>query len=110
MNNRLLAASIPVNLPDDPLGNRFTSVGNISTSIISLIFWVSLAIVSAHLIITGVKFAASGGDKLAIQSAKKSFLWGILGYIVVIGFRSIIELVAALLGGTNPIPGTIPNF
>jgi len=102
--------ALDVNLPEDPLGARFNSVGSISTALMSLVFWVALAVVSAHLIITGVKLASSGGDKLAIQSAKKSFLWGIAGFIVVVGFRSIIELVASLLGGTANIPSTIPNF
>ncbi|MBU1016970.1 hypothetical protein KJ678_02290 [Patescibacteria group bacterium] len=107
---KLLADTTNVILPDDPLGTRFQTVGAISTSIINLVFWVALAIASAHLIITGVKFGASGGDKFALQAAKKSFLWGVVGFIVVIGFRSIIELVSALLGGTTAIPNTIPDF
>ncbi|MFH1955459.1 MAG: hypothetical protein ABIJ36_00920 [Patescibacteria group bacterium] len=111
MSNRiLLADTTSVTLPEDPLGTRFQTVGAISTSIINLVFWVALAVVSAHLIISGVKLASSGGDKLAIQTAKKSFFWAVLGFIVVVGFRSIIELVSALLGGTTAIPNTIPDF
>ena len=103
------AATIPVTLPDDPL-SRYTSLGSVLAVVMNFTFYIALAIALAFGIISGIKLASSQGDKLALQTARKSLMWSIIGFIVVIGFRSIIEVILKLLGSTGTIPTTIPGF
>lgn len=103
------AALIEVKLPTDPL-SRYTSLGGILGVVMNFAFFIALAVTLAFGIISGLKLASSQGDKLALQTARKSLMWSIIGFIVVIGFRSIIEVILGLLGSTGTVPTTIPGF
>ncbi len=103
------AATIPVKLPDDPL-SRYDTLGSVLGVVMNFTFYIALAVALAFGIISGIKLASSQGDKLALQTARKSLMWSIIGFIVVIGFRSIIEVILGLLGSSGTVPTTIPGF
>lgn len=106
---KVLADTITVPFPDDPLKGKFATAGSIFAVAMNLVFTAAFVIGLAYVIISGVKLATSGGDKLALQSAKKSLTWAIVGVFVIVGFRALIEIIGKLLGATT-LPGTIPSF
>lgn len=58
----------------------------------------SLAVGSIFFIVGGVKYATATGDPKALDGAKRTLTYAILGLVLVIGARAIITLVANLLG------------
>ena len=105
------ADTIDVTLPDNPLGTQFDTAGSVFAVIMNLVFALSFVIALAFMLISGVKLAASGGDKLALQTAKKSFMWALIGTLLIVGARTLIFIIVELLGASAPqIPGTIPSF
>ena len=116
LTSRFLAVGLPTNGWDDTaassLGNEFvdkwSNVTNINQAIINTVFWVGIAVALAFGVINGVKYAMSGGDKFAAQAAKQGVTNAIIGFIIVIGFRTIVELIMRLLGATGAPTGTTP--
>ncbi|MBU1016969.1 pilin [Patescibacteria group bacterium] len=116
--NKLLAVGLPTTGWNDAyassLGNDFVAkwsvLGNINQAIINTVFWVGIAISLGFGIINGVKYAMSGGDKYAAQAAKQGVTNAIIGFIIVVGFRTIVTLIMRLLGSENVPTGTNMPF
>jgi len=106
---KAFADTINVPLPNDVFGNKYATAGNLFAVVMNLVFATAFVIGLANVIISGVKLAAGGGDKLALQTAKKSITWSIIGVLVIVGFRALIEIIGNLLGGSR-LPNTIPDF
>ena len=89
---------------------KWNNVPNINQAVTNTVFWIGIAVALAFGVINGVKYAMSGGDKLAAQQAKQGVTNAFIGFIIVIGFRSIVQLIMALLGASGTIPDTTPSF
>lgn len=50
------------------------------------------------MLIGGVKYATATGDPKALESAKKTLTYAILGFIIVLGARAILTFIATILG------------
>ncbi|OGN02623.1 MAG: hypothetical protein A2655_02780 [Candidatus Yanofskybacteria bacterium RIFCSPHIGHO2_01_FULL_43_42] len=59
---------------------------------------VALVLVVVAVVYFGVKFLMSQGDPTKVTEARKSFLWGLVGVLVILGTYTIIATVANSLG------------
>ncbi len=112
-----LLAAISQDFTDPNFGatfvSRYSNFKGITGTLIDVVFYGGLALALAFGIISGVKYATSGGDKMAAQAAKQGVTNAIIGFIIVIGFRTIIEVILRLVGvptGEYTIPTTVPTW
>jgi len=59
---------------------------------------VALVLIVVFVIFYGLKFMVAQGDPTKLVEAKKSFLWGLVGVMVILGTYTIIATVANGLG------------
>ena len=87
---------------------RYGELSGLTGTIINAVFWVGIALALAFGIISGIKYATSGGDKMQAQAAKQGVTSAIIGFIIVVAFRTIILIVLKLLGVGDPtLPATV---
>jgi hypothetical protein len=72
--------------------------GDIFVLIINTIFVLGIALGLLFIIIGGIKIATSAGDQQKLSEGKDTVTWAVIGFIVVVGFRGIINLVLTTLG------------
>lgn len=58
----------------------------------------ALILVVIYIIIYGIKFMMAQGNPTKFEDAKKSFTWGLIGVLVILGTYTIIATVANALG------------
>ena len=58
----------------------------------------ALILIVIYIIIYGIKFMMAQGNQTKYDEAKKSFTWGLVGVLVVLGTYTIIATVANALG------------
>jgi len=73
-------------------------VMDIITGLACWITRVALVFIVVAVVYFGVKFLTAQGDPTKLTEAKKSFLWGLVGIIVILGTYTIIATVANALG------------
>ncbi|MFH1565845.1 MAG: hypothetical protein ABIB98_01430 [bacterium] len=98
---------IDVLLPKDPTGGNLNSVGKIMGLITNIVFYPAVSLAMIFLIIGGIKLATSGGDKMAIDSAKKTVTYAIVGFVLIVSFRAIMAMIQNALGSDVPL---VPDF
>lgn len=74
------------------------AAGGFISSIISLLFIVSLVFTLMFLVLGGIQWITSGGDKAALEGARNRITNGILGLIIVAAAWAIWLLVGKFLG------------
>ena len=73
-------------------------VVGIITGLACWITRVALVFIVVAVIYFGVKFLTAQGDPTKLTDAKRSFLWGLVGILVILGTYTIIATVANALG------------
>src|SRR3989338_8561271 len=58
----------------------------------------ALILIVVYIIIYGIKFMMAQGNPTKYEEAKKSFTWGLVGVLVILGTYTIIATVANALG------------
>ena len=58
----------------------------------------ALILVVVYIIIFGIKFMMAQGNPTKYEEAKKSFTWGLVGVLVILGTYTIIATIANALG------------
>ena len=81
-------------------------VSKISTTIVNLLFYAATSLAIIYLIIGGIRWITSRGDKLAVESARKQIVAAIIGLVVVAGAFLILRVVFSVLNVTSPLEGT----
>jgi hypothetical protein len=77
--------------------------------IMNLVLGVGIALTVIYLILGGIKYIMSQGDKANTQVAREWLTNAIIGFIVVLGAFVIRTIVGNLLGSTNSaISGVTP--
>ena len=92
--------------PESPIASKFESIGAIVSAIINLVFYVGIAMTVIFLIIGGIRYIVSGGDKAGTEAARGMITNAIIGFIVVLGAFAIKAIVEKLLGRTETLPIT----
>ncbi|MEX2007504.1 MAG: hypothetical protein WD992_01910, partial [Candidatus Levyibacteriota bacterium] len=69
--------------------------------IIQFVFIIGIVLTVAFIILSGIQWIISGGDKQKLQAARGRLIYSIVGLIVIAGAFFIVSTVISLLGG-NP--------
>ena len=78
---------------------------NVPQFIITALFVIGVIVAVAFLIYGGIKWILSGGDKAAVDAARKHIVAAIIGLVIVAGAFFILNVVFALLGVSSPLSG-----
>lgn len=96
---------------------RDLTIKDVFNIIVGLTCWLTrmaIFLIVIFVMYYGFLFMKAQGDPAKVTEAKKAFLWGIVGIIVILGTYSIIATVAHTVGGTagriNPIPINCSGF
>ena len=104
--------------PCPPDGNPFAklctfaqpeSFGQILGTVITIAFIIAVLIALAFLILGGMKWITSGGDKGGVEGARNQIIAAIIGLIIVFLAYFILNLVLGLFG-LNLFSLTLPQF
>lgn len=60
----------------------------------------ALILIVVYIVIYGIKFMMAQGNEEKFGEAKKSFTWGLVGVLVILGTYTIIATIANFLGGS----------
>ena len=74
------------------------SVFGIITGLVCWFSQFALVLIVVYIVIYGVKFMMAQGNQTKYDEAKKSFTWGLVGVLVILGTYTIIATVANALG------------
>lgn len=104
MNNQIAQVDVgplegigPLGTPGDP-GGASTLFNNIISSAIGLITIIA-GIWFIFLLITGaIGIMSAGGDKTALEGARRRITTGLIGLIVVVAGIFLVDLIGGLLG------------
>ncbi|MFH1565844.1 MAG: hypothetical protein ABIB98_01425 [bacterium] len=107
--NAILAEAAGVTLPTTGLETTVTSAGAGIGLVINIAFYIGIGICLLFVILGGIKYATSGGDKFAAQEGKSAITNAIIGFVVIVAFRAIIIVVSSALGAPNTTRG-LPLF
>lgn len=81
------------------------SVFGIITGLVCWFTRFALVLIVVYIIIFGIKFMTAQGNTTKYEEAKKSFTWGLVGVLVILGTYTIIATVANALGANySPFP------
>lgn len=102
---------------NDPVA--FNSIGAILTTFTGAIILVAGIAAFIFLIIGGVQYITSGGDKAAAQSARDRITYAIMGLVIVVSSVAINQVIGAVFGfnifniitwpGAQGIVGNLPG-
>ncbi len=96
--------NIPIPTPSGIPTGGLSGEGGVAINIaIQLIFVVGIALAVAFVIISGIQWIISGGDKTKLQAARGRLTYAIVGLVVILGAFVIINTVISLLGGTQSL-------
>ncbi len=74
--------------------------GTLNTIITSIINWLSIivgGIAVIFIIVGGIRYATSGGNEEKIKNAKNTILYAVIGLIIVLFARLILQIVVGLV-------------
>lgn len=84
-----------------PTGGLSGTGSNTINLIIQFVFIIGIVLTVAFIILSGIQWIISGGDKQKLQAARGRLIYSIVGLIVIAGAFFIVSTVISLLGG-NP--------
>ncbi len=74
-------------------GSSSTSVGGIIKTVVSIMLFLLGAICVIMIIIGGIRYATSQGDKANLTGAKNTILYAVVGLVVAIAAYAIVDFV-----------------
>lgn len=105
--NKLLAADTPIAPPGgfkgfgplgEPEGSGITTFSTFISNTIGIMTIIAIIWFVFTFITGAIGIIASGGDKGALETAKKKITSGLIGLVVVIAATFVIDLIGLLLG------------
>lgn len=96
----------PASVPD-------VEIGNVISAVVGILLIVAAVLAFLFLILGGIQWITSGGDKTGMEAARNKITAAIVGLIIVAAAWAVMLLIGQfigfnILGGDVPIP-TIPN-
>lgn len=97
----------PVNIPD-------VEIGNVISAVVGILLLVSAILAFLYLILGGIQWITSGGDKSAMETARNKITSAIVGLIIVAAAWAVMLLIGQFIGfdilkGSGVKIPTIPN-
>lgn len=111
-NIKKFAQGVPLVSPGPGFVGQGTTVPTITSTIVDLLFYVAAFLAVVYLILGGVKWITSKGDKVGVESARKQIVAAVVGLVVVAGAFLLLKVVFGILGIANPLEGgfTLPSL
>lgn len=100
---RVALAQLVTTEPTDPLGGKFSQLGQIFIAIVNIVFYVGIALTIIFLIMGGIRYITSGGSKEGAEAARSNITNAIIGFIVVLGAIALRLIIANVLGGAESL-------
>lgn len=108
-NNLIAVSNIPIGSPLEGIGeiglegggNAVSIFARVISTIIGLMTVIAAIYFMFRLISGAISIMSSGGDKAALEDARKSITIGVVGFVVTIAAVFIMDVVATLLGIPN---------
>ncbi len=105
MTNKLknlgfVAAAVTAGTDYQGINLTIQSVFGIITGLACWFTRFALILMVVYIVIYGIKFMMAQGNPTKFEEAKKSFMWGLVGVLVILGTYTIIATVANFLGGS----------
>lgn len=96
----------PKNIPD-------VKIGDVISAVVGILLLISAILAFLYLIMGGIQWITSGGDKAGMEAARNRITAAIVGLIIVAASWAVMLLIGQFIGfdilkGNVPIP-TIPN-
>jgi cytochrome bd-type quinol oxidase subunit 2 len=88
---------------DIPDRGYATSIGTLLSSILNLVMLVAAILVFMYLILGGIEWITSGGDKGQTEKARNKITAAIVGLIVLAASYALLQLALSLLGFSGGI-------
>ena len=88
-----------------PTGSKEQSVSSVVSLVTNGLFIVATILAVVYLLIGGIRWITSKGDKTAVEGARKQIIAAIIGLVVVAVAFLIIRVVFGLLGVISPLEG-----
>lgn len=106
MLEKVFAQGAPQIVIDQPSNIKISSVGKLVSSLVGVLLIVSALLAFFYLIMGGISWITSGGDKAAMESARNKITHAIVGLIIVGAAWAVMILVQQFLG-VQIIGGTL---
>jgi type IV secretory pathway VirB2 component (pilin) len=84
----------------------YTSISDVLSNIISYLKGIAGTIAVLFIIIGGVMYMLSGGNKEMMERGKKTVLYALIGTVIVVGASTIYNEITTILGGTTTTTAT----
>lgn len=81
---------------DNPLGNKVNNLPSFIYMILDIVFQIGAVFAVLAIIYVGFMFVSARGDPTKLETARRAFLWTVIGIALLLGGR----LVASVIGGT----------
>lgn len=94
-----VVAAADIDIPQ-PTGFRITNIGRVISSAVSFILVIAGLLAFVYLILGGIQWITSGGDKAGLEGARNKIIHAIVGLIVVFSAWAITILLQNFLGIT----------
>jgi hypothetical protein len=113
MLNRLAQASNNITIAPrgqfNNIGGNSLTLSSIISGLITLVLVIAAIVFFFMLIIGGLKWILSGGDKAQTESARNQITAALIGLVIVFGAFAIAQVVTALFG-INIFDLSLPSF
>lgn len=93
------AADITIPITKPP-GFRITEIGRLISSAIQLLLIGAGMIAFLYLLMGGIQWITSGGDKAGVDAARAKILAAVIGLVIVFATWALIRFIEAFLGVT----------
>lgn len=91
------AAEVTIDVPK-PEGFKITDIGKLVSSAIQFILIGAGLIAFVYLLLGGIQWITSGGDKAGVDAARQKILAAVIGLIIVFATWALIRLIEGFLG------------
>jgi hypothetical protein len=103
-----LLADAQLNIPQ-PTNIKINDIGKLISALVGLLLILSALMAFFYLILGGISWITSGGDKVAMESARNKITHAIVGLIIVGAAWAVMILIqnflgVQIIGGTLNIP------
>lgn len=88
-------------------------IGKLVSTVVQWLFIIAAILAVVYLIMGGIKWITSRGDKAGVEAARKQIVSAIIGLVVVAAAFLVLNIVFNVLGINNPLsPGgfTLPTL
>lgn len=82
---------------ENPLGNNVRSIPDFFYLVINFVYSLSYAVIAGFLLVSGFKFVMAQGKPDALDDAKRTFKYTIIGAIILIGANVATEVVRSVI-------------